>query len=110
MLPGLHVGPKQLEQGLSPRLLPVCGLCFSNWPALPGISMRMCLFPQRFDEPSCMWGYPGVPTHSEEKGSGMGARIVGGGNQEGDNEWDIKRIFLKKHFLFLFYLHKLKCF
>jgi hypothetical protein len=29
-------------------------------------------------------------THSEEKGRENGRRIVGGGDQEGGSEWDIK--------------------
>jgi hypothetical protein len=36
---GLHVGPKQLEQGLSQKLLSVCGTC-SSWAALSGLSGR----------------------------------------------------------------------
>ena len=35
----LHVGPK-LEQGLSQKLLPVCGICSSSWAALSGLSGR----------------------------------------------------------------------
>ena len=31
---GLHVGPKQLERGLPPKLLPVYGICSSSWAAL----------------------------------------------------------------------------
>jgi hypothetical protein len=31
VLLGLHVGPKQLEQGLSQKLLPVCGICLLVW-------------------------------------------------------------------------------
>jgi hypothetical protein len=36
----LHVGPEQLEQGLSQKLLPVCGICSSSWDALSGFSGR----------------------------------------------------------------------
>jgi hypothetical protein len=39
---GLHVYPEQLEQGLSPKLLPVCGICSSSWAALSGLSGRGC--------------------------------------------------------------------
>ena len=35
---GFHVGPEQLEQGLSQKLLPVCGICSSRWAALSGPS------------------------------------------------------------------------
>ena len=38
----LHVGPEQLEQGLSQKLLPVCGICSSSWAALSGLSERGC--------------------------------------------------------------------
>jgi hypothetical protein len=37
---GLHVGPKQLEQGLSYKLLPVCGVHSSNWAALFSLHRR----------------------------------------------------------------------
>ena len=36
----LHVGPEQLEWGLSQKLLPVCGICSSSWTALSGLSER----------------------------------------------------------------------
>ena len=36
---GLHLSPK-LEQGLSQKLLPVCGICSSSWAALSGLSGR----------------------------------------------------------------------
>ena len=35
---GLHVGPEQLEEGLSQELLPVCEICSSSWAALSGLS------------------------------------------------------------------------
>ena len=35
---GIQVGPKQVEQRLSQKLLPVCGICSSNWAALFGLS------------------------------------------------------------------------
>ena len=31
---GLHVRPENLEQGLSLKLLPPCGICSSTWAAL----------------------------------------------------------------------------
>ena len=37
---GLHVGPEQLEWGLSQKLLPVCGICSSSWAAFSGLSGR----------------------------------------------------------------------
>ena len=42
---GLYVGPKLLEQGLSQKLLPVPGICFSGWAALSGLSGRGCTSP-----------------------------------------------------------------
>jgi hypothetical protein len=33
-----HVGPEQLEQGLSKKLLPVLGSCSSSWDDLSGLS------------------------------------------------------------------------
>ena len=39
---GLHVGPKQLEQGLSQKLLPVHVICSSSWlPCLPSVGQEM---------------------------------------------------------------------
>jgi hypothetical protein len=35
---GIHVGPKQLEQGLSQKLLPACGICSSSQAALFDLS------------------------------------------------------------------------
>jgi len=37
---GLHVGPEQLEEELSQKLLTVCGLCSSYWAALSGLRGR----------------------------------------------------------------------
>jgi hypothetical protein len=37
---GLHIGSKQLEQRLSQKLLPTCGMCSSSWAALSGLSGR----------------------------------------------------------------------
>ena len=37
---GLHVDPEKLEQGLSQKLLPVCGICSSSWVALSGFNGR----------------------------------------------------------------------
>jgi hypothetical protein len=36
--PDHHVGPEQLELGLSQKLLPVCGICSTSWAALSGLS------------------------------------------------------------------------
>jgi hypothetical protein len=36
----LHVGPEQLEQRLSQKLLPECGICSSSCAALSGLSGR----------------------------------------------------------------------
>jgi hypothetical protein len=44
---GLHVGSKQLEQGLSQKLLPVYGICSSIWDALSGLSGRRCTYSHR---------------------------------------------------------------
>jgi hypothetical protein len=35
---GFHVGPKQLEWGLTQKLLPICGICSTTWAALSGLS------------------------------------------------------------------------
>ena len=35
---GLHVGPEQLEQGLSQKLLPAHAVCSSSWATLSGLS------------------------------------------------------------------------
>ena len=45
---GLHVGPEQLEQGISQKLLPVCGICSSSWTALSGLSGRGSVWPWRW--------------------------------------------------------------
>ena len=37
---GLHLGPEQLERGLSSKLLPVHGICSYSWAALSGLSGR----------------------------------------------------------------------
>ena len=37
---GLHVGPEQLEQGLSQKLLPVHAISSSSWAALSDLSSR----------------------------------------------------------------------
>jgi hypothetical protein len=34
----LHVGPEQLEQGLSQKLLPVHRICYTSWAALSGLN------------------------------------------------------------------------
>jgi hypothetical protein len=38
----LHMGPEQLEQGLSEKLLSICGIGSSSWAALPGFSGKEC--------------------------------------------------------------------
>jgi hypothetical protein len=43
----IHVDPKQLELGLSQKLLPVCGICSSCWAALSGLSGRGSAYPCR---------------------------------------------------------------
>jgi hypothetical protein len=35
---GLYVDSEQLEQWLSQKLSPVCGICSSNWAVLAGLS------------------------------------------------------------------------
>lgn len=37
-----HVGPEQLDQGLSQMLLTVCGLCSPSRAALPCLCVRGC--------------------------------------------------------------------
>jgi hypothetical protein len=44
---GLHVGPEQLEQGLSQKLLAVCRIYSSRWTALSGLSGTRCALPHR---------------------------------------------------------------
>ena len=39
---GFHVHLKQLEQGLSPKFLPIHGIFSSSWGALSGLSGRGC--------------------------------------------------------------------
>ena len=53
----LHMGPEQLEQGLSQKLLPVCS---SSWAVLSGLSVRGCAYPA---DTCCarVGGYPGEP-------------------------------------------------
>ena len=77
---GLHIGPKQLEQGLSQRLLPVhvwdvllTGLPF--WPHWE----RMCLALKRL-EVLGWFIHRGSLNHSEENGDGL---IKRGGDCEG---------------------------
>jgi hypothetical protein len=71
---GLRVGPEQLEQGLSQKLLPVCGICSSSWAALLGLSGRGS---------ARVGDNQGVPTCSEEKRKEEGERMVVEGDQEG---------------------------
>ena len=73
---GLHVGPEQLEQGLSQKLLPAHGICSSRQAVLSGLSGQG----------------RGLMCHSERYIGGGGApaqkrrenweRIVGGDDQE----------------------------
>jgi hypothetical protein len=75
----LHMGLKQLEQGLSQMLLPVHGMCHS-WAALSGLSRRGSAYPQR--DLQCQGGGGGAtqggpPTCLEEKGRGYKEKIVG---------------------------------
>lgn len=64
-----HVGLKQLELGLSQKLLPVHGLCSSRWVALSGLCGRGSVY-LVFREFKCQGGEMPmrVPTSSEEKG------------------------------------------
>jgi hypothetical protein len=39
---GLHVGPEQLELGLSQKLLPLSGVFSSSWTALSGLHRKGC--------------------------------------------------------------------
>ena len=68
-----HMGLEQLEQGLSQKLLPICGICSSSWAALSGLSGKGCTKPGLME-------YPGEPHPcSEEKRMADGERIVRGG-------------------------------
>jgi hypothetical protein len=64
---GLHVGPEQLEQGLSLKLFPVCGMDSSIWDALCGL----CGALERLNAPEL-----GVPREGS-KGRGIGGKTVG---------------------------------
>ena len=35
-----HVVPEQLEQGLTQKLLPVCGICSIDWAAFSGLNVK----------------------------------------------------------------------
>lgn len=86
---GLHLGPQYLEQGLSQKLLPLCGICSSR-AALSGFSGE--------DAPSLAktWcarvGRCPRATHSFREGEGNGGGILGGGYQEQGSEQNVKWI------------------
>jgi hypothetical protein len=66
------VGPKQLEEGLSQKLLPVHGICSSSWLpclAMPSLTDLMCQ--GRRDKQR-------GPHLLRGEGEGVGERIVGG--------------------------------
>ena len=67
---GLHVGP--VEQGLSQKLLPVCGICSSSWAALSGL------------------GGEDVQCWEDTKGASLAQRRGGGWGGVGDHEQDVK--------------------
>ena len=73
----LLVDPKQLEWGLSQKLLPVCWIC-SSWAALSGLSGEGSSYPHI----EVGGGIPEGPAHSEEKGRGR-EKDCGMGDQEG---------------------------
>ena len=75
-------GLKQLERGLSQKVLPVCGLPCLVWPQWE----RKHLALQRLEVPG-FGGYPGGgPPTQRKRGGGMGGRIVQGGDLEGGSE------------------------
>ena len=79
---GLHVGPEQVEQGLSKKAVACMLVMFFYlvclaWPQ----SERKQPASQRLEVP--VWGYPGSPT-PQRKREGSGGRIVGG---SGHQEW-----------------------
>lgn len=80
------MGPGQLEQKLSQKVLPVHGICYSSWAAMPDLSGRESTEPHR--DFKCQGGeiLKGVPTSSEDKGRGYGGRIVGSGDWEWGSE------------------------
>ena len=75
--PGLHVGPKHVELGLSQKPLPVLGI-YSSWIALSGLCGRECVQPHR--DLMCEGGgdFQGGPICSE-KGRGDEGKDCGGG-------------------------------
>jgi len=60
---GFHVGPEQLEWGLSQKLLPICGICFFSWTILCGPSGKAL---ERFELPA-LGDTQKAATCSEEK-------------------------------------------
>jgi len=86
--PGLHVGPEQLEQRLSPELLSLHRVCPSSWAALSGLNGRGCVYPHRGLKYQGGGIPKGNPTLSEEKRRGMRKGLWG--DEEGDSGWDTK--------------------
>ena len=78
-----HGSPKQLEWQRSPKLLPLCGICSSNWAALSGLSGRGSTQVHRDLKSHGGWATQGTPTCSEDKERGHRAKDVGGGKWEG---------------------------
>jgi hypothetical protein len=76
--------------GLSQKLLPICGICFSIWAALSGLSGRGCGYLSR--DLICQGGgIPRGPPPNQRRGGGEdGGRIEGGGDQEGGSKQNIK--------------------
>ena len=55
--PILHVSPLKIVEGLTLKLLHLCGICSPHW-ALSGLRLHLAL--QRLDMPGCgmlMWVY-----------------------------------------------------
>jgi hypothetical protein len=74
----LHVSPEKLEQGLSQKLLPLCGMSSTSWAALSGLSWRK----SAWEGLKChRWvEIPREPTLQEEK-------CMGEGLWEGGHRW-----------------------
>jgi hypothetical protein len=86
---GLHVGPEQLEQGLSQKLLPVCGICSSSWAPLSGLSGEDA---PRLTDLLYQGGgiQSGVPPAQRRRKEGMGRR-GDGGRIVGEGYWEANR-------------------
>lgn len=80
------MGPEQLEQGLSQKLWPLCGICSSSWSALSVLSGKGVTQPQR--DLKCWGGGKGYLPRGEREEEG--GRIVGEGDSEGGSEWGVK--------------------